>query len=107
MAERGLQRLSCGDLPILPLLNKDMSIIEQLQQSTIESLKTLYQADCTEKDFQVNQTKPEFEGDYTVVMFSLVKLLKQSPDEIGNRLGSHLTSTYPSFSRVTTSSKGS
>ena len=74
-----------------------MSIIEQLQQSTIESLKTLYQADCTEKDFQVNQTKPEFEGDYTVVMFSLVKLLKQSPDEIGNRLGSHLTSTYPSL----------
>lgn len=42
-----------------------MSIIEQLQECSIESLKVLYQADCTEKDFQVNQTKPEFEGDYT------------------------------------------
>ncbi|HMU09734.1 MAG TPA: arginine--tRNA ligase, partial [Ferruginibacter sp.] len=53
-----------------------------------------------EKDFQVNQTKPEFEGDYTVVMFSLVKSLKLSPDAIGNQLGDHLTKNYPQlFSR--------
>ena len=49
----------------------------------------------TEKDFQVNQTKPEFEGDYTVVMFSLVKSLKLSPDAIGNQLGEHLVKNYP------------
>lgn len=72
-----------------------MSIVTSLQKSTIESLKTLFDQSFTEKDFQVNQTKPEFEGDYTIVMFSLVKLLKQSPDAIGEKLGGHLTKNYP------------
>ncbi len=77
-----------------------MSIVSSLQRSTIESLSALFNQSFTEKDFQVNQTKPEFEGDYTVVMFSLVKSLKLSPDAIGNQLGDHLTKNYPQlFSR--------
>lgn len=74
-----------------------MSIIKNLQLSTIESLSALYGQSFTEKDFQINQTKPEFEGDYTVVMFSLVKSLKLSPDAIGNQLGEHLVKNYPQF----------
>ena len=72
-----------------------MSIVESLQKSTIESLSTLFNQTFTEKDFQINQTKPEFEGDYTVVMFSLVKSLKLAPDVIGNQLGEHLIKNYP------------
>ena len=72
-----------------------MSIISQVQKSTIESLNTLFGQSFTEMDFQVNQTKPEFEGDYTVVMFSLVKSLKLSPEAIGNQLGTHLVQHYP------------
>ena len=72
-----------------------MSIVSSLQKSTIESLSVLYDQSFTDKDFQVNQTKPEFEGDYTVVMFSLVKTLKLSPDAIGNTLGGHLVKNYP------------
>lgn len=72
-----------------------MQIVKQLQQSTVESLAALFVQQFTEKDFQVNQTKPEFEGDYTVVLFSLVKTLKLSPDDLGNKLGSHLTANYP------------
>ncbi|MBK8495861.1 MAG: arginine--tRNA ligase [Chitinophagaceae bacterium] len=72
-----------------------MSIVSSLQKSTIESLSAIYDQSFTDKDFQVNQTKPEFEGDYTVVMFSLVKTLKLSPDIIGNTLGGHLVKNYP------------
>ncbi len=72
-----------------------MSIVSILQKSTIESLSVLYSQPFTEKDFQINQTKPEFEGDYTVVMFSLVKSLKLAPDAIGNSLGEHLIKNYP------------
>src|SRR3954470_19695945 len=72
-----------------------MSIVSSLQKSTIESLSALFNQSFTEKDFQVNQTKPEFEGDYTVVMFSLVKSLKLSPELIGNQLGEHLVRNYP------------
>ncbi len=74
-----------------------MSIVKILQKSTIESLSALYNQSFTDKDFQINQTKPEFEGDYTVVMFSLVKSLKLAPDAIGNQLGEHLTKNYPQY----------
>ncbi|UEG49171.1 arginine--tRNA ligase [Ferruginibacter lapsinanis] len=72
-----------------------MSIVTKLQKSVIESLTSLYNQAFTEKDFQINQTKPEFEGDYTVVLFSLVKSLKLSPDAIGNSLGEHLVTNNP------------
>ena len=72
-----------------------MSIVKSLQESTIESLSALYSQVFTDKDFQINQTKPEFEGDYTVVMFSLVKSLKLLPDVIGNQLGEHLVKNNP------------
>lgn len=72
-----------------------MSITSIIQKNTIDSLSALFNQSFSEKDFQVNQTKPEFEGDYTVVMFSLLKALQLSPDVIGNRLGNHLIKTYP------------
>jgi arginyl-tRNA synthetase len=61
-----------------------------LKDAVVASLRELYGQNFSEKDFQVNQTKPEFEGDYTVVLFSLVKALKKSPDAIGSELGNHL-----------------
>lgn len=72
-----------------------MSIVSSVQKSVIESLSVIFNQAFTEKDFQVNQTNPEFEGDYTVVMFSLVKSLKLSPDAIGNQLGQKLVADYP------------
>ena len=71
-----------------------MSIIKSLQKIAIKSITDLYQQDFTEKDFQVSQTKPEFEGNYTIVLFSLVKNLKRSPDSIGNELGDHLVKNH-------------
>lgn len=68
-----------------------MSILKQIQQDTIQALNELYSQSFTEKDFQINQTKPEFEGEYTIVLFSLVKSLKSSPDLIGDTLGTSLT----------------
>jgi arginyl-tRNA synthetase len=72
-----------------------MSIVSRVQQCAIESLSALYNQSFTEKDFQVNQTKPEFEGDYTIVLFSLVKSLKLSPDAIGNALGEAIVNNNP------------
>jgi arginyl-tRNA synthetase len=74
-----------------------MSIVEKLQQAAVASLNALFGQAFTEKDFQVNQTKPEFEGDYTIVLFSLVKSLKLSPDAIGIKLGDHLVQNNPSL----------
>jgi arginyl-tRNA synthetase len=75
--------------------NKYMAIAALLKGTVTASLTQLYQQPFSENDFQVNQTKPEFEGDYTIVLFSLIKKLKKSPDAAGNELGSYLTNTYP------------
>ncbi len=72
-----------------------MSIVKQIQSAVINALSTSYHIPFTEKDFQINQTKPEFEGDYTIVLFSLVKSLKKSPEEIGNELGKTLINNNP------------
>ncbi|MGC4099762.1 arginine--tRNA ligase [Ferruginibacter sp.] len=74
-----------------------MSVVEKLQKSAVASLNSLFGQAFTAKDFQVNQTKPEFEGDYTIVLFSLVKSLKLSPDAIGTQLGDHLVQNNPAL----------
>ena len=81
-----------------------MSIVIKLQKAVVNSLTNLYDQPFTDKDFQINQTKPEFEGDYTVVLFSLLKKTKKSPEELGQELGSELikneTSLFKSFNII-------
>ena len=72
-----------------------MAIQQQIQQAAIDSLEKLYGKSFSAKDFQINKTKPEFEGDYTIVLFSLLKPLSKSPDALGNELGKHLAENHP------------
>jgi arginyl-tRNA synthetase len=74
-----------------------MSFISIIQNAVVQSLSELYGQNFTDKDFQINETKPEFEGDYTVVLFALTKALKKSPEITGKELGDHLIKNYPDF----------
>ncbi|MFN2438107.1 MAG: arginine--tRNA ligase [Chitinophagaceae bacterium] len=65
-----------------------MNLIAQVKEATAKGIEFIYKT--TVEDVTINQTKPEFEGDYTVVLFSLIKTLKQSPEAIGKRLGDFL-----------------
>lgn len=79
-------------------------IQQQIQQATIHALEQLYGKTFTTKDFQINKTKPEFEGDYTIVLFSLLKPIGKSPDQLGNELGNYLlehnTHLFTSFNLI-------
>ena len=72
-----------------------MSIAQELQKAVIKSLSDLYNITFSEADFQVNQTKEEFEGDYTVVLFSLLKKTVQNPAALGEQLGTALVNGHP------------
>src|SRR5665213_2075870 len=74
-----------------------MSFTSIIQSSAIKSLSELYGQSFSEKDFQINETKSEFEGDYTIVLFALVKSLKKSPEILGKELGEYLIKNYPDF----------
>jgi arginyl-tRNA synthetase len=67
-----------------------MSIAEQIKPLVSAAIKDLYAQDFSPAELTVNTTKPEFEGDYTVVFFSFVKQLKKKPEQLGKELGDHL-----------------
>ncbi len=67
-----------------------MDIAGQIKSFAAQALKELYSYDINETDLTINLTKPEFEGDYTLVLFSFIKQLKKSPELVGNELGKHL-----------------
>ena len=72
-----------------------MDITHQIRKATHQVLQDSYQYSTDVKDIQVNETKPEFEGDYTVVLFSFSKPLKKSPEALGNEMGQILLREYP------------
>ncbi|HEU5053555.1 MAG TPA: arginine--tRNA ligase [Hanamia sp.] len=74
-----------------------MSFTSYIQYAAIKSLSKLYGKEFSENDFQVNETKPEFTGDYTIVLFALVKTLRKSPEALGNELGEQLVKDNPAF----------
>jgi arginyl-tRNA synthetase len=67
-----------------------MFLTEQIKQATSTAIISLYQKDIPFHQIQVNITKPEFAGDYTVVLFGFVKTLQKNPETLGNELGSYL-----------------
>ena len=77
-----------------------MSIVDLIKPLIVKELKALYgehpiAVAFGESELTINATKPEFEGDYTLVLFSFVKLFKRSPEELGNEIGENLTKNNP------------
>ena len=72
-----------------------MSIVETIKSITIRAISKLYSIELSVNQVLVNATKPEFEGDYTVVLFAFVKQLKKSPDALGTELGAYLQQENP------------
>jgi arginyl-tRNA synthetase len=64
-----------------------MNIEQTLQSATAAIFKELFGAEVAESTLTINLTKKEFEGDYTVVTFPLIKLSKKSPEETGTMIG--------------------
>ena len=67
-----------------------MNLVEQLKKAAHEAIVSVYQKNISWDDLQINETKPEFEGDYTLVTFSFVKLIGKKPDDIAQELGNYL-----------------
>jgi arginyl-tRNA synthetase len=72
-----------------------MSIVSHIKPLMATELKKLYGQDVSESDLTINSTKPEFEGDYTLVLFSFVKRLKKAPEQLGLEIGEALVKANP------------
>ncbi len=72
-----------------------MNLILNLKQHTAHCIHQLYGVQIQPEQVLVNATKPEFEGDYTIVLFAFVKQLGKSPDLLGNELGAAMLTAMP------------
>jgi len=80
-----------------------MTITSQIKHAAEDAFKRLYpDVPIDISMIAVNQTKPEFTGDYTIVLFPFLKLLKQKPDAIGKQLGDFLLEKTELFSAYET-----
>lgn len=69
-----------------------------LAQKASEAIKAVYGAEFPASGLQIQPTRKEFEGDFTLVVFPLLKTTHQSPDATGNALGSWLVENCPEIS---------
>ena len=63
-----------------------------------EAVKALYGADVEASAMQVQVTRKEFEGDFTLVVFPLLRISRQSPDATGSAIGDWLVANCPEVS---------
>ena len=72
-----------------------MNIIIQIKTAAAATIESLYGLELSPEAVLINQTKPEFEGDYTVVLFSFVKTLRKSPEMLGAEIGAQIVKGWP------------
>ncbi len=67
-----------------------MNIIDILSTEIKNAVKELYNSDIDEKQIQVQKTRKEIAGDYTINVFPLLRISKQKPEETANTIGEKL-----------------
>ena len=67
-----------------------MKLEQLLKQTTIAIFKEEFNADISADTVTINITKKEHEGDYTIVVFPLIKFSKKSPEQTAEIIGTKL-----------------
>ncbi len=68
-----------------------MDFTAYLKEKIQEGLIHLYGQQVNENLIQIQNTRKDFTGDYTVVTFPLLRFSKKSPEQTGEELGKYLT----------------
>jgi arginyl-tRNA synthetase len=67
-----------------------MSVVSRIKFAAAKAFNHLYNYAIDEDQIIVNATKPEFEGEYTIVLFAFIKQLKKPPEILAQKLGNIL-----------------
>jgi arginyl-tRNA synthetase len=68
----------------------NLHIYTILQNAVAQAAEELFSATLAPSDVQVQETRKEFEGDFTVVVFPLTRISRKSPQETADLLGHYL-----------------
>jgi len=67
-----------------------MTLEQQLSVLVKAAVKTLYNVDAEDGQIQLQKTRPEFEGNITLVVFPFVKLARKAPAQVAAEIGEEL-----------------
>lgn len=73
-----------------------MNIQEVLLSKVKEAVQSIYGKELPTVEFQ--PTRKDFEGDITVVIFPMLRVVKGNPEHIGNEIGTYLLERVPALS---------
>ena len=69
-----------------------------IAQKAVEALQSLYGVEVQASTLQVQVTRKEFEGDFTLVVFPLLRVSHSTPENTGNVIGAWLVDNVPEIS---------
>ena len=67
-----------------------MNLEQQISSLVKAAVKTLYDVDAADNQIQLQKTRPEFEGNITLVVFPFVKLARKAPAQVAAEIGEEL-----------------
>jgi arginyl-tRNA synthetase len=67
-----------------------MNFLSDIKDGFKKAVLSIYAIEILDSEILINETRKEFIGDFTFVIFPLVKALKKSPAEIGSQIGTWL-----------------
>jgi arginyl-tRNA synthetase len=66
-----------------------------LKDKIIEAVSVLYNSEVSENLIQLQETRKEFKGDFTLVVFPLLRFSKNTPEKTGENIGNYLLESFP------------
>ena len=72
--------------------------VEQFMIEQIQAVVSYLYGHVETSQIQLQKTRKEFEGDYTLVTFPLLKLSRKAPEATANEIGEHIVKNNPTIS---------
>ena len=72
-----------------------MNIETIINETIIAAIKELYGQDVAAESIQLQKTRKEFEGDFTLVVFPFLKMSKKRPEETAQEIGEKIAAMQP------------
>jgi len=69
-----------------------------LKERIKEGVRALYNADIGDDLIQLQETRKDFKGDFTLIVFPLLRFSKNTPEKTGETLGEYLKTSFPQIS---------
>ena len=69
-----------------------------LKEKIKEAVRIIYNSEVKDDLIQIQETRKDFKGDFTLVVFPLLRFSKNTPEKTGEMIGQYLTMNFPAVS---------